>query len=61
VAILTVRLTDEEERLLVRGAHSELEQWREDARRAREAAKEKAKDCTPTRDRDKYRDGPDYG
>ena len=38
---------------------SELEQWREDTRRAREAAKEKTKDCAPTRGRGKDRDAPD--
>jgi ATP-dependent exoDNAse (exonuclease V) alpha subunit len=38
---------------------SELEQWRDDARRAREAAKGKTKEHVPTRDRRKDRDGPD--
>ena len=39
---------------------SELEQWRDDARRAREAATEKTKDRAPTRGREKDRDGPNY-
>jgi hypothetical protein len=43
-----------------RGEKSELERWCDDARRAREAAKEKTKDQKPTRDHDKDRDGPDY-
>jgi hypothetical protein len=38
---------------------SELEQWRDDARRSREAAKEKTRDRAPTRGRAKDRDGPD--
>jgi ATP-dependent exoDNAse (exonuclease V) alpha subunit len=37
-----------------------LEQWRDDARRTREAAKETLKDREPARNRDKDRDGPDY-
>jgi ATP-dependent exoDNAse (exonuclease V) alpha subunit len=43
-----------------RGKQSELEQWREEARRAREAAKERAKEHRQHRDRGKDRDGPDY-
>jgi hypothetical protein len=39
---------------------SELQQWRDDARRAREAAKEKTTQRGPTRDRAKDRGGPDY-
>jgi ATP-dependent exoDNAse (exonuclease V) alpha subunit len=38
---------------------SELEQWRDDARRAREAAKSKTRERGPTRGRGKDRDGPD--
>jgi ATP-dependent exoDNAse (exonuclease V) alpha subunit len=43
-----------------RGKQSELEQWREEARRAREAAKSKERDSGPSRDRKKDREGPDY-
>lgn len=45
-----------------RGKQSELQQWREEARRAREAAKDRFKDARdrePVRDRRKDRDGPD--
>ena len=44
-----------------RGKPSELERWREDARRAREAAREKTKEDGRTPNRDKQdRKGPDY-
>lgn len=37
-----------------------LDDWRDEARRARDAAKEKSKQREPARERDKDRDGPDY-
>jgi hypothetical protein len=43
-----------------RGKSSELERWREEARRTREAAKEKSKGRSAARNRSKDRDGPDY-
>ena len=44
------------------GKQTKLEQWREEARRAREPATEKNQDPERTRDhsKDKDRDGPGY-
>ena len=43
-----------------RGKPSELEQWREEARRTREGATRDKGDRGLARDRSKDRDGPDY-
>lgn len=39
---------------------SELEHWREDARRTGEESREKSEERATTRDRGKDQDGPDY-
>jgi ATP-dependent exoDNAse (exonuclease V) alpha subunit len=59
-ALEVERRAPEPQRTPTAEKRSELEQWRDDARRSREAAKEKTKGRAPTRDRSKDRDGPDY-